>query len=76
VSDRLLDGSSLTEFGFTNREVEVLRAIADGHVSDSEIAAVLFIAPATAGTHVRNILKKSGVRGRRELALLVASSNL
>lgn len=76
VSDRLFEGNSLTEYGFTNREIEVLRAISEGHVSDNEIAEILFIAPATAATHVKNILKKSGVRSRRELALLVASSKL
>jgi DNA-binding CsgD family transcriptional regulator len=76
VSNRLFEGSSLTEYGFTNREIEVLRAIADGYISDNEIAEILFIAPATAATHVKNILKKSGVRSRRELALLISSSNL
>lgn len=76
VSDKLLNGSSLMDYGFTNREIEVLRAIAEEHISDAEIAEILFIAPATAGTHVKNILKKTGVRSRRELALLVASSNL
>ncbi len=76
VSDKLLSGSSLTEFGFTNREIEVLRTIAEGHISDAEIAEILFIAPATAGTHVKNILRKTGVRSRRELALLVNSSNI
>jgi len=76
VSDRLFEGTSLTEYGFTAREIEVLRAIADDHISDAEIAEILFIAPATAATHVKNILKKSGVRSRRELALLVSSSNL
>ena len=76
VSNKLFEGSSLTEFGFTNREVEVLQAISDGHISDNEIAEILFIAPATAATHVKNILKKTGVRSRRELALLVSSSNL
>jgi DNA-binding CsgD family transcriptional regulator len=76
VSERLLQGSTLTGFGFTSREVEVLRAIAEGHVSDADIAAILFNAPATAATHVRNILKKTGMRSRRELALMVASSNL
>lgn len=76
ISDRLFQGSSLTEYGFTNREIEVLRAISQGHISDTELAEILFIAPATAATHVKNILKKAGVRSRRELALLVASSNL
>lgn len=76
VSDRLLQGGGLDQVGFTNRESDVLRALADGHISDAEIAEILFIAPATAGTHVRNILKKTGVRSRRELALLVSSSNI
>lgn len=76
VADRLLDGDSLTEVGLTKREIEVLRAIAEGHISDSDIAEILFIAPSTAGTHVKNILKKTGVRSRRELALLVASTNI
>lgn len=76
VSDKLLEGTSLTEFGFTTREVEVLRVISEGHMSDSEIAQILFIAPATAGTHVKNILKKTGVGSRRELYLLVASTSL
>lgn len=76
VSDRLFEGTSLTAFGFTNREREVIQAISDGHLTDAEIAEILFISPATAATHVKNILKKAGVRSRRELALLVASSNL
>lgn len=76
VSDRLLEGGGLEDLGLTAREIEVMRAIADGHIRDAEIAEILFIAPATAATHVKNILKKTGVKSRRELALLVASSNL
>lgn len=76
VSDRLLGPESIDQFGLTNREVEVLNAIAAGHISDSEIAEILFIAPSTAGTHIKNILKKTGVRSRRELALLVTSAGL
>lgn len=76
VSDRLLSGTGLEEVGLTNREIEVLRAIGSGHISDSEIAEMLFIAPATAATHVKNILRKTGMRSRRELALLVASSHI
>jgi DNA-binding CsgD family transcriptional regulator len=76
VSARLLEGGSLHDLGFTNREIEVLQAISKGQVSDSEIAETLYIAPATAATHVKNILRKTGVRSRRELALLVASAEL
>lgn len=76
VGDRLLDGATLAELGLTRRELDVLEAIANGYVSDTDIGAHLFISPATAGTHVKNILRKTGLRSRRELMLLVVSSEL
>jgi len=75
LSERLLGESSLEDFGFTSRELEVLEVIAQGTMSDREISEVLFISPATAATHVRNILKKSGVKSRRELVLLLHSES-
>lgn len=75
LSDRLLGETSLEDFGFTSRELEVLEVIAQGTMSDREISDVLYISPATAATHVRNILKKSGVRSRRELVLLLHSES-
>lgn len=74
VSDHLLAGGSIEQFGLTNRELEVLEVIASGATSDSEIADQLFISPATAGTHVKNILRKTGTKSRRELVFLVDSS--
>ena len=60
----------------SEREVEVLRLLADG-LSDQEIAAKLIISLYTAKTHVRHVFDKLGVRGRtqaiargRELKLL------
>ena len=52
------------------REQEVLAVIAAGRVSDQEIADALFISSSTAGTHVRNILKKAGLHDRRQLVLI------
>lgn len=75
LSERLLGESSLQDFGFTSRELEVLEVIAQGTLSDREISELLYISPATAATHVRNILKKSGVRSRRELVLLLHSES-
>lgn len=75
VSDRLLGGGSLDQFNLTARELEVLALIAEGETADAEIAARLYISPATAATHVRNILKKTGTRSRRELAYLADSSS-
>lgn len=56
------------------REREVLALIAGGCLSDAEIAAALHISPATAATHVHNILRKTGVRNRRELMLAAGTS--
>jgi ATP/maltotriose-dependent transcriptional regulator MalT len=49
--------------GLTEREVDVLRLIADGR-PDREIAETLFISPRTVNTHVANILNKLGVSSR------------
>ena len=53
--------------GLTQREVEVLRLVATGK-TDREIAEELFISVATASTHVRNLLNKTGVANRTEAA--------
>ena len=75
LSERLLGETPLEDLGFTTRELEVLEVIARGTLSDREISNVLYISPATAATHVRNILKKSGVKSRRELVLLLHSES-
>ena len=56
----------------TEREREVLDAIGSGLLTDAELGEALFIAPSTARTHVKNILRKTSLGNRREL-MLVAS---
>ena len=61
-----------SELNLTAREVEVLETMAEGNLSDEEIAEAFYISPATAATHVRNILRKANIHNRRDLVLLYA----
>ena len=59
----------------TDREVEVLRAVARGR-SNAEVGADLFISYATAKTHVSRLLTKLQVRDRAQLVMLAYESGV
>ena len=59
----------------TERERQVVRLICLNY-TNGEIAAALFISPDTVKSHVRNILRKFGVRSRVQLRLLLADWQL
>jgi len=59
----------------TERECEVLRLVATG-LSNAEIAARLFISPATAKTHVAHLLTKLDARDRVQLVIIAYQSGL
>jgi DNA-binding NarL/FixJ family response regulator len=59
----------------TDRETEVLRAVAHGR-SNAEIAAELFISYATAKTHVSRLLTKLQVRDRAQLVMLAYENDV
>lgn len=54
--------------GLTEREVEVLRLIAQG-LTDAEAAERLFISPRTVGQHLRSVYNKLGVSSRTAAAI-------
>jgi DNA-binding CsgD family transcriptional regulator len=57
--------------GLTNRELDVLRLLAQ-HQTDKEIAAALFLSPRTVSGHVVSIFNKLAVANRREAAAAAA----
>ena len=59
----------------SDRELEVLRLLADGG-SNREIAAALFLAEGTVKNHVTNVLAKLGARDRTQAALRARSLGL
>ncbi|WP_120004466.1 response regulator [Nesterenkonia muleiensis] len=59
----------------TEREVEVMRGVAEGK-SNAEIAVELYLSPATARTYVSRILTKLDIRDRTELALMAHRAGL
>jgi DNA-binding NarL/FixJ family response regulator len=82
VARRLMDSlgreRDTTEDRFSElseRELEILRLIADGH-ANKEIARRLVISERTARTHVSNILRKLGLSSRTQAALLAVREGL
>ena len=59
----------------TNREMEVLRLLAEG-LEQQEIARQLFISRKTVGTHIEHILAKLGVRSRAQAVALAYREDL
>jgi HD-GYP domain-containing protein (c-di-GMP phosphodiesterase class II) len=61
--------------GLTGREVEVLRLVARG-LSNKQIAAVLGIAPKTAGSHIEHIYRKIDAANRAQASIFAMRHGL
>jgi DNA-binding NarL/FixJ family response regulator len=61
--------------GLTEREVEVLRLLAEG-LSNRAIGERLYISSNTAANHVRSILLKTGAANRTQAAMYAADHEL
>jgi DNA-binding CsgD family transcriptional regulator len=73
LTERLPSEAQSRQAELSPRELEILDLIRKGVLSDAEIAETLHISPATAATHVQNILKKTELHSRRDLMLLTPS---
>jgi HD-GYP domain-containing protein (c-di-GMP phosphodiesterase class II)/DNA-binding CsgD family transcriptional regulator len=67
--------SELRPAGLSEREIEVLRLVAQGH-SNAEVAAELFISRRTAEHHIQHIYTKIGVASRPGAALFALEHHL
>ncbi len=64
----LQNNRSSSKEQLTERELQVLRFLVDGH-SDREIAKLLDVAPMTAKNHIKNIMSKLNVKNRTSAIL-------
>lgn len=62
------DGKGFNSEGYSERELEIVKAVADG-LSNKEIAAKLFISEGTVKNYITNILAREGLSHRTALAV-------
>ena len=73
-SPTIIIGSAKSD-EFTDRELDVIRALATGYRYE-EMAAVLHMSPNTVKYHVKNILQKTGFRSTIQLVSEVVEKRL
>lgn len=74
VLEKIIDGldnnkTNFDETIFTERELEIIKAIADG-LSNKEIGSKLYISEGTVKNYITNILSKTNLKHRTQIAIL------
>jgi DNA-binding NarL/FixJ family response regulator len=59
---------SLTDYGITDKELEIIRKIADG-LSNKEVAELMYLSEGTVRNNISTILEKLDLRDRTQLAI-------
>lgn len=77
VVPRLLSKTNkhIVDFDFTDRELAVMQLIGHG-MTNKEIAEQLFLSVGTVKNHITQILQKTNLRDRTQLALFVVKNDL
>ncbi len=73
---RSLNGRAEAREQLTDRELEVLRLLATGGLSNNKIGEKLFISATTAKFHVSNIMRKLQVSRRAEAVYAASKRGL
>jgi DNA-binding NarL/FixJ family response regulator len=75
VQDLQLGELSCEPVSISERELEVIKLIAEGY-TNNEIAAKLFLSPHTVNTHRKNIMQKLGVNNTAAIVLYAVKTDL
>jgi DNA-binding CsgD family transcriptional regulator len=75
TGERARKRSAETSQTFTPQETQVARLVAEGR-ANREVAAELFISPATVDYHLRKVYQKLGVTSRTQLARMMLTASL
>jgi len=78
ITDKLykseISGSKIDRSIFTERELEIMEAIADG-LTNKEISKKLFISEGTVKNYITSILDKTGLQHRTQIAIYYIKGN-
>lgn len=74
LSENQVVGSKIDRSIFTERELEVMEAIADG-LTNKEISKKLFISEGTVKNYITSILDKTGLQHRTQIAIYYIKGN-